>query len=248
MLRLSLRTKFFLYSNTLIIVTMGLVAVLGIVHERQARYEGIVSRARSLTEDLAIPITDALMYEELGLVSEGGLIESTIDEVVRRNRDLIRYVVVTDRTGRVTHTNRWELLGRPFPRALGPDAVERGTVSETVVGPDGERLLEVRPPLNISTRCWGSLAAGFSLASVEQRVRAIAEHVAIIALIPDDRKLHPDGGVCRDADPADPRPQPDHEAGRAGGPDRTVRRPPAGRGGRAGRGVQPDDGRAGTSP
>ncbi len=182
-MRLGLRTKFFLYSNTLIVVTMGLVAVLGIVHERDARYEGIVSRARSLTEVLAIPITDALMYEELGLVSEGGLIENTIDEVVRRNRDLIRYVVVTDPTGRVTHSNRWQLLGRRFPRALGPDAVGRGPVTETLVDSDGMRVLEVRTTLNISTRYWGSLAAGFSLKPVEQTVEAIGKRVALMALI-----------------------------------------------------------------
>ena len=74
-MHLGLRTKFFLYSNTLIIVTMGVVAVLGITFERKSRYEAIVNRARSLTEIFAIPVTDALMYEDLGLVSESGLIE-----------------------------------------------------------------------------------------------------------------------------------------------------------------------------
>ena len=182
-MRLGLRTKFFLYSNTLIVVTMGLVAVLGILHERDARYEGIVSRARSLTEVLAIPITDALMYEELGLVSEGGLIENTIEEVVRRNRDLIRYVVVTDRRGRVTHSNRWQLLGKRFPRVLGPDAVDHGPVTETLENEDGERILEVRTTLNISTKYWGSLIAGFSLRPVEETVQAIGKRVGIIALV-----------------------------------------------------------------
>jgi len=182
-MRLGLRTKFFLYSNTLIAVTMGLVTVLGVMHERTARYEEIVSGARSLTEVLAIPITDALMYEELGVVSEGGLIENTIDEVVRRNRNLIRYVVVTDRSGRVTHSNRWVLLGKRFPRALGPEAVGAGPVTETLEDTDGEKVLEVRTTLNISTKYWGSLAAGFSLRPVEQTVQAIGKRVAIVALI-----------------------------------------------------------------
>ena len=74
MLRLGLRTKFFLYSNTLIVVTMGLVTLAGVSRERRAQYEAIVTRGRSVTEALAVPITDALMYEELGLVTETGLI------------------------------------------------------------------------------------------------------------------------------------------------------------------------------
>lgn len=182
-MRLGLRTKFFLYSNTLIVVTMGVVAVLGVTYERNSRYEGIVNRARSLTEMLAIPITDALMYEDLGVVSESGLIENTIDEVVRQNRDLIRYVVVAEPSGLVNHSNRWELLGKKFPRALDSEAVGAETTTEILRSEDGERILEVRMPLNISTKTWGSLAAGFSLRRVEQTMAAIGKQVGAIALI-----------------------------------------------------------------
>ena len=182
-MRLGLRTKFFLYSNTLIVVTMGVVAVLGVTYERNSRYEGIFNRARSLTEMLAIPITDALMYEDLGVVSESGLIENTIDEVVRQNRDLIRYVVVAEPSGRVNHSNRWELLGKKFPRALDFEAVGAEPTTEILRSEDGERILEVRMPLNISTKSWGSLAAGFSLRRVEQTMAVIGKQVAAIALI-----------------------------------------------------------------
>ena len=44
MLRLGLRAKFFLYSNTLIVVTMTLVTLLALVHEKNTRYEAIESR------------------------------------------------------------------------------------------------------------------------------------------------------------------------------------------------------------
>lgn len=182
-MRLGLRTKFFLYSNTLIVVTLTVVAILGVTFERKSRYQGIVNRARSLTETLAIPITDALMYEDLGLVSESGLIENTIGEVVRRNRDLIRYVIVADTSGKVQYSNRWELLGKPFPRALGPDAIGKESLTQILRTKDGERILEVRTTLNISTKFWGSLAAGFSLRPVEQAVATIGKRVGIMALI-----------------------------------------------------------------
>ncbi|MGE5236509.1 MAG: ATP-binding protein [Acidobacteriota bacterium] len=183
MLRLGLRTKFFLYSNTLIVVTMGLVGVLAVLHERQTRYDAIVSRGRSVTEALAIPITDALMYEELGLVSETGLIDNYITEMIDRNRDLLRYVVVADPHGIVTHTNRWELAGERFTRALGRDAIGKPSEVEIREAPWGERILEVRTPLNISTKFWGTVAVGFSLAPIEGEVRTIANRVALVAVL-----------------------------------------------------------------
>ncbi len=182
MFRLGLRTKFFLYSNTLIVVTMGLVTILGVVHERNARYEAIVSRGRSVTEALAIPITDALMYEELGVVSETGLIENYISEILQRNEDLLRYVIVTDSDGIVTHSNRWELLGERFSRALGRESIG-ATQVEIRTSSWGERILEVRAPLNIYTRFWGALAVGFSLAPIELEVQAIAKRMALVAII-----------------------------------------------------------------
>ncbi len=183
-MRLGLRTKFFLYSNTLIVVTMSVVAFLGMTWERKIRYEDLSARARSLTEILAIPITDTLMYQDLGLVSEDGLIENTIGEVVRQNRDLIRYVIVTDPSGRVSYSNRWELLGRTFPRTPGSDSAGYGSPTiETLDREDGERILEVRTTLNISTKVWGALAVGFSLRPVEQKVAAIGKRFGIVALV-----------------------------------------------------------------
>jgi len=182
-MRLGLRTKFFLYSNTLIVVTMGLFALLAIAHAQREQYKAIESRGRSVTEALAIPITDALMYEELGLVSESGLIENYISEILTRNQDLLRYVVVTDSHGVVTHSNRWSLLGQPFRRALGASSIDGQPQIERRTSSWGERILEVRSPLNISTRFWGAVAVGFSLEPVESEVEVLAYRVALLAAV-----------------------------------------------------------------
>jgi len=181
--QLGLRIKFFLYSNTLIIVTMTLVTILLVVHERRSRHEAIERRGRSICEVMAIPITDALMYEDLGLILETGLIENNIFEIQARNRDLIRYVIVTDSQGKVTHSNDWDLLGQTFERALDERAVDGGPMLETLEGADGVRILEGRTPLSISTKSWGTLIIGFSLEPIEQQVRAIAMQAALVALV-----------------------------------------------------------------
>jgi len=181
--QLGLRVKFFLYSNTLIIVTMTLVTILLVMHERSSRYEAIERRGRSICEVMAIPITDALMYEDLGLILETGLIENNISEIQSRNRDLMRYVVVTDPQGRVTHSSDWELLGQTFERALGEQTLGGGPLLETLDSEDGTRILEGRTPLSISTKSWGTLVVGFSLEQIDQQVRAIAMQAALVALV-----------------------------------------------------------------
>ncbi len=191
--RLGLRAKFFLYSNTVIAVTMALATTIALVHERSVRYEAIYERAMSLAEALSIPVTDALMYEDLGLVAETGLTDNYIQEILARNRDLMRYIVVADPAGRVTHSNRWWLLGKRFPRAFADCGHVAGAVSEILVDrerrderepdPAADQVLEVRVPLRIRSKCWGSLAVGFSLAPIEREVRAVAGRYVLIALV-----------------------------------------------------------------
>ncbi len=183
MLRLGLRTKFFLYSNTLIIVTMTIVTVLAVVHGRRSRYEAVRLRGRSITDSLSIPITDALMYEDLGLVTEEGLIDNYTGEILRRNQDLVLYVIVADPTGKVTHSNRWELLGARFDRALGPEQIGDESLAQIIEIPGDGRVLEVRSPLNISTHFWGSVIVAFSLEQIDEEVRAIRRNAMLVALI-----------------------------------------------------------------
>ena len=66
-MRLGIKAKFFLYSNSLVVVTMAIVTLLWVLHEKRSRYEAVAARGRSIAEVMAIPITDALMDEDHGL-------------------------------------------------------------------------------------------------------------------------------------------------------------------------------------
>ena len=48
MIKLGLRVRFFLYSNTLIVVTMILVAVLGAMYQRRILFDAIIGRGRGI--------------------------------------------------------------------------------------------------------------------------------------------------------------------------------------------------------
>jgi signal transduction histidine kinase len=181
--RLGLRPKIFLFSNIAIAATMGLVTLLVVAHERQYQYDAVERRARSVAAALAVPITDALMNKDLGRSPSTGLTDNYIAEILASNRDAMLYVIVTNADGVVTHSNRWSMVGRPFERALGPETVldHPGAARRTEGG--GERILEVREPLHISTKFWGSLAVGFSLEPVEREIELMASRLVVIALL-----------------------------------------------------------------
>jgi signal transduction histidine kinase len=183
MIRLGLRARFFLYSNTLIAATMTLVTLFAMVHERSTQHQAIDQRGRSIADVMGILIIDALIQEELGRVDDPAFIDTSISEILDRNRDLMRYVVVCDPTGRVIHATDRPLIGSFFPRALGPEVADAAPVTGFRRGADGDRLLEVRTALGSAAAFHGSLAIGFSLEPVEQRVADLARQAVLAAII-----------------------------------------------------------------
>ena len=155
-MKLGLRIKFFLYSNTLIVVTMTLVTVLAMVHERQhalrrdrpprpqhRRGAGHPDRRRPGGPRRADP------------APRPGLIEFQIAEILERNRDLMRYVVVDRRRGPGASTPAMpDLLGRPFDAAARSRRSPRRRSSSPRSWKPARprrRILEVRAPLRACT-------------------------------------------------------------------------------------------------
>jgi signal transduction histidine kinase len=168
MIKLGLRTRFFLYSNTVIAVTMALVTFFWMLDERRSQHEAINSRGRSIAEATAIAITDALLHGEPEHAEQ--LISSYIIEIMARNEDFVRFVAVVDSSGRVTHSSDPQMVGNRFVRG-SPEGVST------------RRPVEVRTPLQQSGSFLGSLAMGFSLDPIERRVAVVARRAALVGVV-----------------------------------------------------------------
>jgi signal transduction histidine kinase len=182
-IRLGLRARFFLYSNSVIVVTMALVTFFWMLHERRSLHEAIESRGRSIASAMAIAITDALHYGTPSYEADRGFIDDYVAVLVERNAGFIRSVVVTDPDGTVTHASRQSLIGGVFERSLGPETP--GTAQELRIfdGEAGVRLLEVRSPLSGHGGFFGTLAVAFSMEPIEHRVAVVAREAALVALV-----------------------------------------------------------------
>jgi signal transduction histidine kinase len=183
MIRLGLRARFFLYSNTLIAATMTIVTLFAMVHERNSQHEAIDRRGRSIADAMGILLTNALIQEERGEIGDPEILDTSISKILERNQDLMRYVVVCDPTGRVVHATDRLLIGGFFPRALGADGVGNSPVTGLREGAGGDRLLEVRTTLGGPPDFRGSLAIGFSLEPVERQVADLARRAIAAAIV-----------------------------------------------------------------
>jgi two-component system NtrC family sensor kinase len=182
LLKLGLRARFFLYSNTVIAGTMSVATLLVAVHDRRQHYAATESRGRSIAQALAIPITNTLSRGDPTQVAEGGLTEDFISELAARNPDLVRYVIVMSSDGVVTHSSRPAQRGLRFEEAVGRSFVGIPPVAE-VHDEKGKRLLEVREPLHAASEHWGWLVLGFSLEPVDRDFDVIASRLVLIALV-----------------------------------------------------------------
>ena len=183
MIRLGLRARFFLYSNTLIAATMTLVTLFAMVHERSSQHEAIDQRGRSTAEAMGILITDELTRQRPADDREPDHIDSSISRILDRNQDLMRYVVVCDPDGRVIHATDLPLIGGFFPRSLGPESIPASPATGFREGAGGERLLEVRATLGSAEDFRGSLAIGYSLEPVERRVADLARRAIVAGIV-----------------------------------------------------------------
>jgi signal transduction histidine kinase len=184
MIRLGLRARFFLYSNSVIAVTMVLVTFFWMLHERRSLHEAFINRGRSIVDAMALPMTVAL--EQTPAPTIAGARDTAaeyIAEILTRNPDFVRYVIVSDVGGTVTHASSRDLLGHHFDRPLGPGSI--GAPPEVWIRQDrsGERLLEVRTALDGTSSFLGSLAVGFSLDPIELSVAAVVRYAALVAVV-----------------------------------------------------------------
>jgi len=162
--------------------------VMGVVVTRRETiimYRDIERQGRLLAQTLAIPVMNDLIYERLGLVEEGGLIDNYVTEIFnRKDVDLI-YLTVLDGKGRVTSHNDFNEYGKVYDDPI----TIKSLVSDTTVvqkfydEESGHDALDIATPLSIGKKRWGTLKFAISLKRLDNEIRATIIGVFIFTMI-----------------------------------------------------------------
>ncbi|GER94740.1 histidine kinase [hot springs metagenome] len=180
--RLSIRSKFILITTIAIIFLMGIIGYMAVEREKKILYAEVQRQGRLLGETLAIPIINDLIYERLGLVEEGGLLDNYIMEIFnRRDVDLI-YIAILDEEGRVISHNNIAEYGKMYSDAATVKALQSDEAVIYSFSSEGHNALDFGIPLSIGKKRWGTLKFAISLQKVEKEITATIKKIVILTL------------------------------------------------------------------
>ncbi|MBF0591243.1 MAG: HAMP domain-containing protein, partial [Nitrospirae bacterium] len=177
--RLGLQYKFILITTCSTIVAMGIVGYIAVEREKNILYGEVEKQGRLLGETLAIPIINDLIYEKLGIVEEGGLLDNYIMEIFSRQDMALLYIAVLNETGRVMSHNKITEYGKVYS-----DQVTRKSLASdsTVVQHVDHNTMDFGVPLSIGKKKWGILRFEISLENVRHELLVTAKRIGILTI------------------------------------------------------------------
>jgi len=181
--KLSLRYKFILITTLAIVVFMSIIGYVAVEREKSILYNEVEKEGRLLGETLAIPIINDLIYERLGLVEEGGLLDNYIMEIFnRRDVDLL-YIMILDKEGKVISHNNISEYGKVYGDPITINAIhaDRTIIQNFSIGK--HHALDFGVPLSIGKKRWGSLKFGISLEKVENEILATVKSIVALTTV-----------------------------------------------------------------
>jgi len=180
--RLGLQYKFILITTCAIIAVMSIVGYLAVEREKKILYAEVEKQGRLLGETLAIPIINDLIYERLGLVEEGGLLDNYILEIFNRQDTDLLYIAILDEEGKVISHNNITEYGKLYSDPLTLKALKTDTtVIQHFSGKD-HNALDFGVPLSIGKKRWGTLKFGISLERAGHEILATVKRIAVLTV------------------------------------------------------------------
>ena len=139
--------------------------------------------ARTLATSIKLPFTQILLYEEAGIVSEAGLLDLYISRMVGSKDLHIVYAMVFDPEGRILSHSDLTLFNRRFDDPLSRVALSADRIVLSQIGdPFAGGVIDVATPLNVSSKRFGTLRFGYSLAGLADRLRQLKRKALVLTV------------------------------------------------------------------
>jgi len=175
----SIKTQFLLLAVLLVALSSVLWGWWAWENERQLLYKSLEGEGKQMVTSLASPIINALLYEEMGVIEEGGLLDNFIEEIKNNPGFPVVHAFVTDQDGKVLAHNNYSEYGKTYTDQLTRTALaEKHYVSTLIPGKSSKSfILDMAMPLHIYGKVWGTLRVGVSTAPLEAKLHALARRI-----------------------------------------------------------------------
>ena len=180
----SIKTQFVLLTVLLLAASSTLWGWWSWKNERDLLFASIEGEGRQMVTSLASPIIIALLYEEMGVIEEGGLLDNFIEEIMNNSAFPVVHAYVTDNSGKVLAHNHYSEYGKIYSDLLTLTALSEGSyLSQLIVATASHpSLLDMAMPLRIYGKSWGALRVGISTTPLEEQLTAMARRIIFVSL------------------------------------------------------------------
>ncbi|GAB4337123.1 MAG: ATP-binding protein [Desulfobulbaceae bacterium] len=177
--------KFILLSTLGILALAGVLGSLAATKNKDILYGATEKQGRVLAQTVAALIINELIYEKLGLVEEGGLIDNYVQELFRRRDMDFLYIAVLDETGKVLSHNDFREYGKVYGDVPGdfPGGMDSVTVRKGSESGGTAETMEFVAPLSIGGKLWGYLLFEVSLERVARETRTMLLQIMTVAFV-----------------------------------------------------------------
>jgi hypothetical protein len=149
---------------------MSVLAYWNVSREKRLLEDAIIREGKALVESFAIACTNTMLYEDIGLVEEGGLLDNYISDLMLRKDLHVVYAMILDPRGEVLAHNSITEVGNLYR----DEASEKSITSwNTLLQYTFESILDISTPLAISTKRWGTLRIGISLETLDKEISGL---------------------------------------------------------------------------
>ena len=181
----SIKTQFVLLTVLLVAVSSALWGWWSWKNERDLLFACLEGKAQQMVSSLASPIINALLYEEMGVIEEGGLLDNFIEEIMNNNGFPVVHAYVTDNSGKILAHNNYSEYGKIYSDSLTRTALSEGRyVSQLITASSSHpSLLDMAMPLRIYGKSWGALRVGISTTPLEEQLAAMAKRIILVSLV-----------------------------------------------------------------
>lgn len=138
-----------------------------------------------LAQTVSALIINELIYEKLGLVEEGGLIDNYVRELYQREELELLYVAVLDNSFQVISHSDFGEFGKFYDDPFLKKTLDSAEVivRKDISAASPYDAMKFAVPLSIEGKRWGALTFSLSLKNVEQEARKILFQIFSLTLL-----------------------------------------------------------------
>lgn len=182
---ISLQKKFILVAFLSVLIITTVISFLTAIKTRTALYNASQKQGIMLAETVSALIINELIYEKLGLVEEGGLIDNYMRDLFQHSELDLNFVAVLDNSLQVMSHSDFREFGKHYSNPFIKEAQEEEIVLVREVPSDVSqpKAMEFAAPLSIEGKRWGMLLFSLSLEDVEEEITAMIFQIVSLSIL-----------------------------------------------------------------